>query len=115
MSSGVEELAQVLRQGVGTCEASPHVMNEVWTNLVVNCGGNLLASITSWDTRELSLNHTARLRWSLQSEAVAVGEHTRRHLRVGSGGSIGVILTAEDIIAEQLHLLGNQNVPAILA
>ncbi len=89
-------------------------MNEVWTNLVVNCGGNLLAAITSWDTRELSLNHTARLRWSLQSEAMAVGEHNGATFG-GFGGSVGVILTAEDIIAEQLHLLGNQNVPAILA
>ena len=96
MSSRVEELAQVLRQGVGTCEASPHVMNEVWTKLVVNCGGNLLAAITSWDTRELSLNHTARLRWSLQSEAVAVGQHHGATFG-GFGGSVGVILTAEDV------------------
>ena len=51
----VEQLAQILRDSVGTCGVSDHVMDEVWTKFVVNCGGNLLAAITSWDTRELSL------------------------------------------------------------
>ena len=92
----VEQLAQMLRDNVGTCEVSDHIMDEVWTKFVVNCGGNLLAAITSWDTRELGLNNTARLRWALQDEAITVGEHLG--VRFGSfGGSVGVILTPKDI------------------
>ena len=92
----VEQLAQILRDNVGTCGVSDHVMDEVWTKFVVNCGGNLLAAVTSWDTRELSLNNTARLRWSLQDEAITVGENLG--VRFGSfAGSVGVILTPDDI------------------
>ena len=92
----VEQLAQMLRDNVGSCGVSDHIMDEVWTKFVVNCGGNLLAAITSWDTRELGLNNTARLRWALQGEAVTVGEHLGVKFG-GFGGSVGVILTAEDI------------------
>ena len=96
LSPRVEALAQMIRDGVGTCGVSDHVMDDVWTKFVVNCGGNLLAAITSWDTRELGLNRTARLRWALQDEAVIVGEHLG--IRFGNiGGSVGVILTPEDI------------------
>ena len=96
ITTRVEQLAQMLRDHVGTCGVSDHIMDEVWTKFVVNCGGNLLAAITSWDTRELSLNHTARLRWALQNEAIKVCEQTG--IKVGNvGGSVGVILTAEDI------------------
>ena len=92
----VEEMARMLRDCCGTCGVSEHVMDEVWTKFVVNCGGNMLGAITSWDSRELVLNNTARLRWSLQSEAISVGEQVG--VRLGSfGGSVGVILTAEDI------------------
>ena len=92
----IEQLAQMLRDNVGTCGVSAHIMDEVWTKFVVNCGGNVLAAITSWDTRELSLNHTARLRWALQEEAISVGEQLGVQF-AGFGGSVGVVLTAEDI------------------
>jgi 2-dehydropantoate 2-reductase len=92
----VERLAQMLRGCVGTCGVSDHIMDEVWTKFVVNCGGNLLAAITSWDTRELSLAGTARLRWALQDEAITVGE--RLGVKFGGfGGSVGVILTPQDV------------------
>ena len=92
----LERLAEILRECVGTCGVSDHIMDEVWTKLVVNCGANLMAAITSWDTREMGLNGTARLRWALQSEAVAVGEQLG--VKFGSfGGSIGVRLNAEDV------------------
>ena len=92
----VEQLAQILRDNVGTCGVSHPIMDEVWTKFVVNCGGNLLAAITSWDSRELGLHHTARLRWALQDEAISVAENLGAKL--GSfGGSIGVILTSEDV------------------
>ena len=92
----VKELAQLMRDNVGTCGVSEHVMDEVWTKFVVNCGGNLLAAITSWDSREMSLNGTARIRWALQSEAIAVGEQLG--VKFGSfAGSVGVVLTPEDI------------------
>ena len=94
----VERLGQMLRDNVGTCGVSDHVMDEVWTKFVVNCGGNLLAAITSWDTRELSLHNTARLRWALQAEAITVGENLG--IKFGSfAGSVGVVLTPEDIKA----------------
>ena len=92
----VQELARILNGSVGTCGVSDNVMDEVWTKFVVNCGGNLLAAVTSWDSRELGLNNTARLRWALQSETITVGEN----MGVSFGnfaGSVGVILTAEDI------------------
>ena len=92
----VERLARMMSDSVGTCGVSDHVMDEVWTKFVVNCGGNLLAAVTSWDSRELGLNHTARLRWSLQDEAITVGEQLG--VKFGSfAGSVGVILTPEDI------------------
>lgn len=92
----VERLGQILRDNVGTCGVSDHIMDEVWTKFVVNCGGNLLAAITSWDARELGLHHTARLRWALQDEAITVAENLGAKL--GSfGGSIGVVLTSEDV------------------
>ena len=92
----VEQLAQMLADNVGTCGVSDHVMDEVWTKFVVNCGGNLLAAITSWDTRELGLIHTAHLRWALQDEAITVGEHLGVRFS-NFAGSVGVILTPEDI------------------
>ena len=92
----VELLAQLLRDNVGTCGVSANVMDEVWTKFVVNCGGNLLAAVTSWDTRELALNGTTRLRWALQAEAIAVGEQLG--VKFGSfGGSVGIVLGPEDI------------------
>ena len=92
----VEQLAQIMNESVGTCGVSDHVMDEVWTKFVVNCGGNLLAAVTSWDARELGLNHTGRLRWALQSEAIAVGEQLG--ITFGSfAGSVGVVLTVDDI------------------
>ena len=96
VTARVDQLAQMLRETVGTCGVSDHIMDEVWTKFVVNCGGNLLGAVTSWDTRETVLNHTVRLRWALQAEAINVGEHLG--VRFGSfGGSIGVVLNAEDI------------------
>ncbi len=92
----MEGLAQMFRESVGTCEVSDHVMDEVWTKFIVNCGGNLLAAITSWDTRELTLNGTARLRWALQAEAIAVGEQLGIKFG-GFGGSVGVIFSAQDV------------------
>ena len=92
----VERLAEMIRDSVGTCHVSDHIMDEVWTKFVVNCGGNLLAAITSWDTRELTLNGTARLRWALQAEAIAVGEQLGIKFG-GFGGSLGVVLTAPDV------------------
>ena len=92
----VERLAKLLRDNVGTCGVSENVMDEVWTKFVVNCGSNLLAAITSWDTRELTLNGTARLRWALQAEAIAVAEQVG--MKLGDfAGSVGVVLGAEDI------------------
>ena len=92
----VEQLAQMLSDNVGTCGVSERIMDEVWTKFVVNCGGNLLGAITSWDTREMTLNNISRLRWALQDEAITVGENLG--IRFGSfGGSVAVILTAEDI------------------
>lgn len=92
----LEQLAEILRGSVGTCGVSAHIMDEVWTKLVVNCGANLMAAITSWDTREMGINGTARLRWALQAEAVAVGEQIG--IKFGNfGGSIGVLLNAEDV------------------
>ena len=92
----VEQLAQMLNDSVGTCGVSDSVMDEVWTKLVVNCGGNMLAAVTSWDTRELGLNNTARLRWALQDEAITVGEDLG--VKFGKfAGSVGVVLTTEDI------------------
>ena len=96
VSPRVERLAEMLRAGVGTCGVSEHVMDEVWTKFVVNCGANLLAAVTSWDSREMGLNNTARLRWALQSEAIAVGEQLGATF--GSfAGSIGLILTPQDV------------------
>ena len=96
VTSRVEGLSQLLRDNVGTCGVSDSVMDEVWTKFVVNCGGNLLAAITSWDAREIGLNDTARLRWALQDEAISVGEQLGVRFG-GFGGSVGVILTPEDI------------------
>ena len=94
----VERLGEIIRECVGTCGVSDHVMDEVWTKFVVNCGGNLLAAVTSWDTRELSLNNTARLRWALQDEAITVGENLG--IKFGNfAGSVGVVLTPADIKA----------------
>lgn len=92
----VERLGQLLRDNVGTCGVSENVMDEVWTKFVVNCGSNLLAAITSWDSRELTLNGTARLRWALQAEAIAVAEQLG--MKLGNfAGSVGLVLGAEDI------------------
>jgi len=92
----VEHLALMLGDSVGTCGVSDHIMDEVWTKLVVNIGGNMLAAVTSWDTRELGLQNTARLRWALQDEAITVGEGLG--VRFGSfAGSVGTILTPEDV------------------
>ena len=93
----VERLAETMREsGVGTVGVSPHIMDEVWTKFVVNSGGNLLAAITSWDSRELSLNNTARVRWALQEEVITVGEQLG--INFGSfAGSVGVVLTADDV------------------
>lgn len=96
ISPRLEQLADMIRGSVGTCKLSEHVMDEVWTKFVVNCGGNLLAAVTSWDSREMGLNNTARLRWALQSEAIEIGEQ----LGVSFGsfaGSVGVILTPQDV------------------
>ena len=96
ISPRVEQLSELLRGSVGTCGVSDRVMDEVWTKFVVNCGGNLLAAVTSWDSRELGLNKTARLRWTLQSEAIEVGEQLGATF--GSfAGSVGVILTPQDV------------------
>ena len=92
----VERLAKLIRDNVGGCEVSDHIMDDVWTKWVGNCGGNLLAAITSWDNRELGLRHTARLRWALQAEAITVCEQ----LGVKLGQFLGVggeVLTKEDI------------------
>ena len=92
----VEHLAQMIGDSVGTCGVSDHIMDEVWTKLVVNIGGNMLAAVTSWDTRELGLQNTARVRWALQDEAITVGE--RLGVRFGSfAGSVGTLLTPEDV------------------
>ena len=92
----VEHLAQMIGDSVGTCGVSDHIMDEVWTKLVVNIGGNMLAAVTSWDTRELGLQNTARVRWALQDEAITVGERLR--VRFGSfAGSVGTLLTPEDV------------------
>ena len=40
--------AQTIGEKVGTCGVSENIMDEVWTKFVLNCGGNLLAAITSW-------------------------------------------------------------------
>ena len=96
VSPRVEQLAEMIRGSVGTCGVSDHVMDEVWTKFVVNCGGNLLAAITSWDSREMGLNNTARLRWTIQSEAIEVGE--QMGVTFGSfAGSVGVIMTPQDV------------------
>ena len=96
VSPRVEQLAEMLRGSVGTCGVSEHVMDEVWTKFVVNCGGNLLAAVTSWDSREMGLNKTARLRWAIQSEAIEVGEQLG--VKFGSfAGSIGLIMTPQDV------------------
>ena len=92
----LEQLATIMRESVGTCKVSEKIMDEVWTKFVVNCGGNLLSAVTSWDSREMGLNDTARLRWALQSEAIEIGEQ----LGISFGnfaGSVGVILTARDV------------------
>ena len=86
----------MIGDNVGTCGVSDSIMDEVWTKFVVNCGGNLLAAITSWDTRELGINDTARLRWKLQAEAITVAERLGYKLR-SFAGSVGVVLTSEDI------------------
>ena len=92
----VERLAEIMAGSVGTCGVSDNVMDEVWTKFVVNCGGNLLAAVTSWDSRELGLNRTARVRFNLQDEAITVGEQLG--IKFGNfAGSVGVILTPEDI------------------
>ena len=93
----VEQVAQILRDSnVGSVGVSDHVMDEVWTKFVVNSGGNLLAAITSWDSRELGLNNTARLRWALQDEVITVGDQLG--VKFGNfAGSIGVVLTPNDI------------------
>ena len=96
VSPRVEQLAEMLGGSVGTCGVSDNVMDEVWTKFVVNCGGNLLAAITSWDSREMGLNNTARLRWTIQSEAIEVGEQLGAAF--GSfAGSVGVIMTPQDV------------------
>nr|ABZ06468.1 putative Ketopantoate reductase PanE/ApbA [uncultured marine microorganism HF4000_010I05] len=95
VSSRVEQLAEMMRRSVGTCGVSEHIMDEVWTKFVVNCGGNLLAAITSWDSREMGLNNTARLRWALQSEAIEVGEQMGVTFR-SFAGSVGVIMTPQE-------------------
>ncbi len=96
ITSRAENLGQLIRDNVGTCGVSDHVMDEVWTKFVVNCGSNMLSAVTSWDSREVGLNTSPHLRFALQNEAIMVGEQLG--IKFGSfGGSVGVIMTPEDI------------------
>ncbi len=92
----VENLAAIMNEDLGTCGVSDNIMDEVWTKFVVNCGSNLLAAITSWDSREITLNGCSRYRWALQAEAIAVAEQLGMNLG-NFAGSVGVVLGAEDI------------------
>ena len=92
----VENLADVMNEDLGTCGVSDNIMDEVWTKFVVNCGSNLLAAITSWDSREIILNGCSRYRWALQAEAIAVAEQLG--MKLGNfAGSVGIVLGADDI------------------
>ena len=96
ISERVQGLAGIMNENVGTCGVSENIMDEVWTKFVLNCGSNLLAAITSWDSREITLNGCSRYRWALQAEAITVAEQLG--MKLGNvGGSVGVVLGAEDI------------------
>ena len=84
----------MIRDGVGTCGVSDHVMDDVLAKFVVNCGGppggNYLvgyagAGVESYRSPEMG--------------PAGRGGHVGEHLgiRFGIGGSVGVILTPEDI------------------
>ena len=96
ISERLQGLAAIMNENVGTCGVSENIMDEVWTKFVVNCGSNLLAAITSWDSREMTLNGCSRYRWAFQAEAIAVAEQLGMKLR-NFAGSVGVVLGAEDI------------------